>query len=219
MSDRREFRRIPGSALSWLTAFTARSPVLELLDVSDGGALIETPTRWQPGEREVFVLQGNRSVRVAAWVLRAEVTRLSPTLLYRSAIRFAAPLPLSSLGRTDAGLVMDTSREVREEFLRVVLGLSGVQTVRISASVTTQRGAEPVHFTVPNSEHGDQRLLQIFFAPSMTPTAEQFDQLRHLAVLASGLPDVHLVRAGNRFVTAENAEVVGTVGSVTGGPR
>src|SRR4051812_49002660 len=98
MTDRRAHPRIPGSSLPWLTAFTARAPSLDLLDISSGGALISTPTRCKPGERELFVLRGETLVKVVGWVIRSEVTRLQPSLAFRSAIKFASPVSLGTLG-------------------------------------------------------------------------------------------------------------------------
>jgi hypothetical protein len=91
-------------------------------------------------------------------------------------------------------LLVDASRELRLEFVRLVYGLSGVQAARVSSSVMVRPGTESVHFAVPDSSHGDQRVLQVFFVPMTSPTPEQFVQLRHLAVLASGLPDIDVLR-------------------------
>jgi hypothetical protein len=140
MSDRRASRRIPGSALPWLTAFTARAPALDLLDISSGGALIASPTRLQPGEREVLTLQGEQLVKVVGWVVRAEVTQLKPMLSFTSAIRFATPVSLTTLtepaGPTSAEpiLLAHSSPELRQEFARVVRGLADVLAVRVSSS-------------------------------------------------------------------------------------
>jgi hypothetical protein len=90
-------------------------------------------------------------------------------------------------------VVADASHEVRQEFTRLVRGLAGVHAVRVSASFIERPRTEPVHFAVPTSSHGDGRVLQVFFAAGSTPTIEQFLQLKHLAMLASGVPDVDIV--------------------------
>src|SRR4051812_12336198 len=97
MTDRRASRRIPGSALPWLTAFTNRTATLDLLDISSGGALIASPSCLKPGEREVLILQGEQLMKVVGWVVRTEVTRLAPSIMFRSALRFAEPLSLPAL--------------------------------------------------------------------------------------------------------------------------
>jgi hypothetical protein len=201
MTDRRASRRIPGSALPWLTAFTARAPALDLLDISSGGALIASPTCLKPGEREVLVLQGEQLVKVVGWVVRTEVTQLAPSLTFRSAIRFAEPVSLPTLA-SDAAVLTHPSRELQEEFARVVRGLADVLGVRVSSSITTQSEKESVYFAVPDSSHGERRLLQLFFASGTLPGAEQFVQIRHLAVLASGLPDLEMMRPGTGVVMA-----------------
>lgn len=177
-----------GSSLPWLTAFTLRCPSLELLDVSDGGALVEATTCLKPGDREVFILRGDNSVKVAGWVVRAEVMRLKPALSYRSGVRFAEPVNLNTLR-----VVSDASIELRKEFVRLARGLPGVHSIRVSSELIRRSRTEPVHFAVPNSLHGDRRVFQVFFAAGSSPTTEQFIRLKHLAVLASGLPDLDIV--------------------------
>jgi hypothetical protein len=208
-SDRRAFPRIPGSAVPGLTALTARSPELYLLDISDGGALIETPARLKPGEREVFLLQGDSSIRIAGKVLRAEVTRLTPwSVHYRSAIQFAAPVALhtlvmntkaSSLGGelSQSPLVTHDSIELQpsplsNRFPSFIRRLSSVRAFRISSSLITHLGTESVYFEVPSSSHGERRLLQIFFSPHQPLKSEEFVELKRLASVAAGLPDIEM---------------------------
>jgi hypothetical protein len=211
MSNRRAFPRIPGSQVPWLSAFTGRCPVLRVLDISDGGALIESATRWSPGERGVFVLRGSSAVKVAGWIVRAEIAQLLPCMAYRTAVRFGAPITISSLNLPPAGdqpdtqpplstagsVGADTSHELRREFTRVMRALPSVHAVRVAFSLRTLHGTESVHFAVPESAYGHGRVLQVFFHQEMSPTAEEFTQLRHLAILASGLPDIDFVRSDN----------------------
>jgi hypothetical protein len=163
----------------------------------------------QPGEREVLTLQGEQLVKVVGWVVRAEVTQLKPMLSFTSAIRFATPVSLTTLtepaGPTSAEpiLLAHSSPELRQEFARVVRGLADVLAVRVSSSIATQPGRESVYFAVPDSSHGERRLLQVFFASGTLPGTEQFVQMRHLAVLASGLPDLEMTRPGTGAMTAD----------------
>lgn len=200
MPDRRSFPRIPGSELPWLTAMTARSPSVDVLNISDSGALIETPTRLKPGEREVFLLHGTTAIRIAGWVVRAEITRIRPSVSYRSAIRFAAPVILSTLAdrhtrsgmATDRALIVQPSDTLREKVMRLIQDIPPVRVVRLSSSIVKEPGMDSVHFAVPKSCHGAGRALQVFFGAAASPTSEQFARLRQLAVLASGLPDFHV---------------------------
>lgn len=204
MRDRRSSRRIPGSALPSLTALSARSPTVEVVDISDGGALIETAARLKPGEREVFLFRGATAVKVAASVMRSEVTRLIPAISYRSAIRFATPLALQTLGcdvmfdesAAEPRIVAQPSAELQEEFRRLIEQLPGAQRVRVSAEIAQFSDAESLYLAVPDSSYGTARVIQVFFAQHTTPTLEQFDRLRELAVLASGLPDCDVAYAG-----------------------
>jgi len=206
-ADRRAFPRFPGSAIPGLVAVTGRS-ALNLLDISDGGALIETPTYSKPGERESFFLQGDSSVRVAGHVLRAEVTRLKPCVHYRSAIQFLEPVPVRALiangnYRPTAGSVplqlnvehrpidAHAHAELSKRFNALVRRIPCVHAIRIS-SLTAAMGNDSVNFTIPNSFYGQRRVLQIFCAPDRSLTSEQFAQLKMLAVTASGLPDVEI---------------------------
>jgi hypothetical protein len=100
------------------------------------------------------------------------------------------------------------SRELRDEFTRVAGGLADALAVRISPSIVTLAGKESVYFAVPDSSHGERRLLQVFFASGTLPSAEQFVQMRHLAVLATGLPDLEMMRSRTEVLTAEENTAV-----------
>ena len=91
----------------------------------------------------------------------------------------------------------DTSHELRREFTRVMRALPSVHAVRVAFSLRTLHGTESVHFSVPESAYGHGRVLQVFFHQQTSPTAEEFTQLRHLAILASGLPDIDYLRSGS----------------------
>jgi len=158
----------------------------------------------------VLILQGERLVKVVGWVMRTEITQLAPSLTFRSAIRFAEPVSLptlasnSVLGNTDPTaparpissesiVPAHPSRELGHEFSRLVRGLQDVHAVRVSSSIIKLPAKESVYFAVPDSSHGERRLLQVFFASGTLPSADQFLQMKHLAVLASGLPDLDMM--------------------------
>ena len=197
MADRRAFRRLPKSAFPGLTAQSPRSPSLNLVDISEGGLLIETPNQWKPGEREPFLLQGGSSVTVAGRVLRVEVVSLTPSLSYRSAIQFMSRVALSALtcsgaAVSDGNTMVEPapSRELSDRFARMVRKFPSVQAIRISSSLITRPGIESVYFDVPNSAFGERRLLQVFLAPDARVTSAEFIKLKNLALIASGLPNV-----------------------------
>jgi hypothetical protein len=200
MTDRRAFSRIPGSDLPWLRAWTVRSAVARVLDISDAGALIETPIRLNPGEREVVLLGGRHTIRIVGLAQRVEITRLAPFVSYRAAIRFATQVALGALGSIpeptpEADVLTGETRELVERFARWVRELSGVHALRVSASSVNQPGTEAVNFAVPTSDYGNGRMLQVFFSQGAVPTADEFAHLRRLALLASDVPDLHIAPA------------------------
>ena len=189
MSDRRLSSRVPGSTLPSLTALTSRSTMVEVVDISDGGVLIDTPICIRPGQREIVVLDARSSIKVAGRAVRVEITRLFPSVNYRTAIRFAAPIAVGALTRSQEGAIRRISREVLERFTGLVRSLPGVHAVCVSAVWKSYPGTEPVHFAVPVSDHGSTRVLQVFFTQGTIPTAAQFGRLRRMALLVPDLPD------------------------------
>ena len=197
-TDRRASPRIRGSALPWLRVWTGRSTNVEILDISDGGALIETPHRVTPGEREVLVLNGHSTTKMVGWAERVEITRLVPAVTYRAAIRFALPARVGTLWSDPEPSADGVSRQLMNRFAILVRGLSCVRAVRVSSSCLTRTGTEPVHFAVPTSRHGEGRLLQVFFSSGALPTAGEFAELRRMAVVASDLPDFDITSFNSR---------------------
>ncbi len=135
MADRRIFARIAGSAFPSLSALTARSTNVAVIDISDGGLLIETPVRVTPGEREMVVLDANATIKKAGWIERVELIRLIPSLSYRTAIRFFAPIDVLALTRSQPPVLRRASRETIGRFARWARELSGVHAVRVSSSL------------------------------------------------------------------------------------
>ena len=97
-TERRRHLRRPGTELGWLKAARLR-PGFEavLTDVSQGGALVETPTRLRPGLKAVLLLTTiDGELRISGEVVRAWVSALPPDrgVLYRGALRFDRPMTL-----------------------------------------------------------------------------------------------------------------------------
>ena len=89
-SDRRLHRRLTLSELDWLNTVRLKyGPVVSLIDLSSGGAQIETSSRLHPGS--VVVVQISASggeIAMPSTVLRSQVSRVAPFTLYRSALSF-----------------------------------------------------------------------------------------------------------------------------------
>ena len=210
-ADRRAFPRVSVSRAPWLTASTLYSPrPVDLLDISNGGALIESDKRLKPGERESFVLCGLGEVKVAAKVLRVQVIQLQPKVAYRSAIQFIRPISINTLGANPEQLpsmaqpgsdhhdvcfprvssphvedvkVLDRMHEYIERELR---RLPRVKQIRICDQISDVPDHQSMYFVIPA---GQPRLLQVSFAADFVPTAAEFQALKSLTTrLAAGLP-------------------------------
>lgn len=203
--DRRSFPRISGVDVPLINARTSRSATADVIDISDGGVLIESRACLKPGDREILLFEGAGRIRVVGWAERVEITRLIPSVSYRTAIRFAEPIALRILGHdpeTDRPaqpgkepvLLTGETRELVERFTLWVRALSGIHAVRVASCLAQHPGTEPVHFAVPTSPFGEGRLLQVFFASGAVPSPGEFAHLRHLAEVATALPDLDIAK-------------------------
>jgi hypothetical protein len=98
--DRRAFPRLTPSVLQWLRETRLKyGPGVRLIDVSAGGALIETQMPLRPDAGLVLELIGYRSVTVAeSQVIRCHVAGVrSDRVLYRGACVFARRLEMPEL--------------------------------------------------------------------------------------------------------------------------
>ncbi len=123
--------------------------------------------------------------------------RVSPSVSYRSAIRFASPVELDALignaSLSSAPVIAPQAAPLlSKRFIGLVKRLTGVRAIRLSASLAAESDIESVFFEVPDSDHGKQRLLQVFFHSDHPPSPDAFVRLKTLALVASGVPDVHI---------------------------
>lgn len=96
LSDRRGMRRLDGREAHGIVSACVRpGHHARLIDVSAGGALIETSHRLLPGASvELQVATGTDRTSVRGHVLRCAVVRVRPTwVCYRGAIAFDRHLP------------------------------------------------------------------------------------------------------------------------------
>jgi CheY-like chemotaxis protein len=103
-ANRRAHRRFSGHELTSLHFARLRSasiqlgPLVSVVDVSTGGALVETDARLQPESEAVLELLGNLgSIVVPFRVLRWHVAPLDGPLRYRGACVFTQPVELADL--------------------------------------------------------------------------------------------------------------------------
>ena len=175
--DRRAFRRFHASKIPGLTATTLYSPQpLSIIDVSNGGALIETGNRLMPGERESLAFSGSHTVKVAGKVLRVELVRLHPHVVYRSAIQFVRPITLKIADPGVFGLHQRVQEELR--------ALACVDRVTVCSPDSVGTADDSIYFDI-SPVADERRVLQIFFPRGVVPTADEFQRLRMLAQLAA----------------------------------
>ncbi len=91
MIDRRRSLRLPAREVRWSAARLRPGRDVALVDIGDGGALVETPARLFPGTRVVLQLVApGGAVSVRGRVVRCEVAALDPAqgVRYRGAVSF-----------------------------------------------------------------------------------------------------------------------------------
>jgi hypothetical protein len=93
-SDRRLHPRLTLSDLDWLNTVRLKyGPVVSVIDLSSGGAQIETSSRLHPGSAVVVQISGTAGeVAVPSTVLRSQVSRVAPQTMYRAALSFKRAL-------------------------------------------------------------------------------------------------------------------------------
>ena len=110
-ADRRVHRRFPPHELQWIqTARLKYGPLVSLVDLSAGGALLETEFRLRPESEAVLELVGAaRDFVVPFRIVRCQVSALKGRLLYRGACAFTRPLELVDLVLPRSAAVTDST--------------------------------------------------------------------------------------------------------------
>ncbi len=98
-SDRRQYRRFAASELPGLRSARIKfGPNVALLDVSAGGALLETDARLQPDSEALLELVSSAGEAVVPFrVVRCQITALNGSPRYLGACAFKEPLDLDDL--------------------------------------------------------------------------------------------------------------------------
>jgi CheY-like chemotaxis protein len=101
--DRRVHRRIPAAELPWLQAARIKNgPQVRLVDLSEGGVLLEADTRMRRNSSGLLELVGSSRETVCSFrVLRWQPSPTDPASLYRGACAFTEPFDLDRLLRPD----------------------------------------------------------------------------------------------------------------------
>lgn len=129
-SDRRVDPRLTLSELAWLGGVRLKyGPVVSLVDLSTGGAQIETSTRLQPGAAVVLELtRPDGDVPVPSTVLRSSVCRVVPETIYRIALTFNSPFAPPE--RVDSGPAADAVANLVAEHSRITGALRKLSQAR-----------------------------------------------------------------------------------------
>ncbi len=94
--DRRTHERRAPSELGWIREVRLKyGPRVSLIDLSTGGALLQTDVRLRPGTDMVIEIVGSRIEAVPIRVLRSQLARISgDTAIYQGACEFKRPFDL-----------------------------------------------------------------------------------------------------------------------------
>ena len=110
--DRRTHPRLAPSEMAWIREVRLKyGPKVSLIDLSTGGALLQTDVRLRPGSDLVIEIVGSRVEAVPFRVLRSELARISDQgTIYQGACEFKRPLDLASAqGRAGRGEPCDVA--------------------------------------------------------------------------------------------------------------
>jgi hypothetical protein len=102
-ADRRAYPRLRPEEVRWLRRIRLKNgPEVTLVDLSIGGALIDTRVQIRPGSSIILELSGARSVlEVTSEVLRSRLNTLERgAAIYRGACAFSEPFTLDALARS-----------------------------------------------------------------------------------------------------------------------
>jgi len=132
--DRRGSIRRTISELSWLHEIRLQyGPTVSLIDLSSGGAQIETTTRHlQPGGTVVVeILAGTETLCIPSLVLRAYMSGVHPAATYRSRLSFKQPFEFPASHASNA--VDDRESNVVHEHGRLHVALRRLGETRFQA--------------------------------------------------------------------------------------
>jgi hypothetical protein len=106
-SDRREYHRLAACQLPGIQARLKDGPVVTLVNLSAGGAQIETANRQlPPGSPLVMqIVRQNQWLAVRAQVLRCHISALGKQPTYRGAVEFRRHLELDQLLFVPSGTI------------------------------------------------------------------------------------------------------------------
>jgi uncharacterized protein DUF6982 len=181
-SERRAYERHGIVDLTWLNQIRLKyGPAVSLVDLSSGGAQIETTSsRLKPGTTVVVELVADdETIAVPASVLRAQIASLAPHAIYRGALVFKRTIDLPAApARADEG----RAGQLLHEHARLGLALK-----RLGESAAGANGGTPLHV----GEASMAAALAVMQSPASRRAEGTFsrEMSRMLAMIADGIAD------------------------------
>jgi hypothetical protein len=120
-ADRRVYERIAVTDLPWVKGARLKyGAPLSLIDLSIGGAQVESAVTLRPGSTIVVQIQGeDRDIALASQVLRCHIAAISPVATYRGALAFKRSVQMPGLGAYKTNVALDAAHE----FARLTLAI------------------------------------------------------------------------------------------------
>jgi hypothetical protein len=140
-ADRRAYERIAVTDLPWVKGARLKyGAPLSLIDLSIGGAQVESAVTLRPGSTIVVQIHGeDKDIALASQVLRCHIAAIAPVATYRGALAFKRAVQLPGLADYKANAALDAAHE----FARLTLAIK-------------RRTARPTHDSdaAPPARHG-----------------------------------------------------------------
>src|SRR5438105_11848548 len=121
-ADRRAYERIAVCDLPWVKGARLKyGAPLSLIDLSVGGAQVESAVTLRPGSTIVVQIHGeDREVALPSHVLRCHIAAIAPVATYRGALAFKRAVDLPGLA---AAQKPDVPLDAAHEFARLTLAI------------------------------------------------------------------------------------------------
>ena len=165
LANRRAHERVSPEELSWLTEVRIKyGPAVSLIDLSPGGAQIETVNhRLEPGRLVVIEIDGETgALSIPSRVVRCGVSGIIPDIKFRGALQFKETfdMPQASLRERRAALFEQHAKKAATvRHLALVAPVAAPPPSVVSAALATAREMFQPSLTPPTALVGWHRLV------------------------------------------------------------
>ena len=144
-ADRRAFERVAVTDLPWVKGARLKyGAPLSLIDLSIGGAQVESAVTLRPGSTIVVQIHGeDKDIALASQVLRCHIAAIAPVATYRGALAFKRVVQLPGL----AGGKVNAALDAAHEFARLTLAIKRLTTRPAHDSENASRSRRGVVMT------------------------------------------------------------------------